>query len=255
MRRLRFPIWGCRDIDNLKKREKPNCCAGSVTLEAAVFLSMFILFSVVMMDLIQIARAQMILQYAINSAAKEISIYSYVLTKSGVTGKRAATSENADACRGKAGELLNGLGEVQASLESGNPEHVINAGTNLYSGLKQLTGEYGSDLEKLAQDAVDVGKQQAADRVSAVLIESYVKPRVEECIRLMSEREADGYLESLGILGGCASLDYSHSKWAAEKKGDLAVLEVVVEYPVEIKLGWIHLPEKRFRVRAKTALW
>lgn len=255
MRRLRFPIWDYRDIDNFKKKEKPSCCRGSVTLEAAIFLPMFILFSVAMMDLIQIGRAQTILQYAVNSAAKEISIYSYVLTKGGVTGKRVETSENADACKGKMTELVDGLEGVQKSLGSGNPGNVINAGTDLYSVLKKLAGEYGEDLEKLGKDATDVSKQWAADKVSAFLIESYVKPRVEACIRMMSEKEPGAYLESLGILGGCTSLDYSHSKWAAEKKGDLVVLEVVVEYPVEIKLGWIHLPERRFRVRAKTAIW
>ena len=40
------------------KKEK-----GSITLEAAIFLSMFLIAYLAFMDLVQVARAQMILQY------------------------------------------------------------------------------------------------------------------------------------------------------------------------------------------------
>lgn len=261
MKRLRFPIWGCKGIDRNSKidrngqTEKKTDCAGSVTLEAALLLSMFILFSSAMMDLIQIARAQIILQYAVNNAAKEISVYSYVLTKAGITQKRVETSESADEFKGKIGELVSGVKQVHSALDGGSIGGVVVAGKNLYGVLEGLIGEYGEAPGELVSDVVDVGKQWAADKVSSKLIELYVKPRVEECIKNMSGDDADGYLESLGILGGTVSLDYSKSEWAKEKKGDLPVLRVVVEYPVEIKLGWIELPERNFRVCATTAIW
>ena len=60
---------------------------GSITLEASIFLVLFIVFYMMMMGLIQIVRAQVILQYAANETAREISQYSYVLTKTGIGEK------------------------------------------------------------------------------------------------------------------------------------------------------------------------
>lgn len=60
---------GFRDIKNKKKKEK-----GSITLEASIFLVIFIVFYMAMMDLIQIARAQVVLQYAANEAAGKFPV-------------------------------------------------------------------------------------------------------------------------------------------------------------------------------------
>ena len=57
-------------------REKRKGEMGGITLEASIFLVIFIVFYLAMMDLIQIARAQVILQYAANETAREISQYS-----------------------------------------------------------------------------------------------------------------------------------------------------------------------------------
>ena len=55
------------------KKEK-----GSITLEAAIFLSMFLIAYLAFMDLVQVARAQMILQYTLDETTKELAQNSYI---------------------------------------------------------------------------------------------------------------------------------------------------------------------------------
>lgn len=250
MKRLRFRIEGYRDIEAEKKRS-----AGSITLEATIFLTMFILFYVVMMDLIQIVRAQAVLQSAVNGAAKEISVYSYVLTKGGITDQRAGTAEAANEFIGKADDLASKAGELLDLLSGSSEGSLKEAAGSLYETGEELVGEYAEDPQKLVSDGLNVVKKWAADEVSAAVIEAFVKPRVEANVEAMSNKTADEYLKSLGIVGGTASLDYSQSKWAQNKNGNLVELEVVVVYSVEIDLGWIKLPERNYKVCAKTALW
>lgn len=252
MRHFRFRIWEYRATE-IKKKKKRS--AGSITLEAAIFLTLFILFYVVMIDIIQIARAQAVLQYAANSAAKEISVYSYVLTKGGITDQRAGTSETANNFKGKAAQLADGLEKV-GNILSGNSEgNLVDEAGKLYETGEGLVNEYGEDPEKLLNDGLSVVKQWAANEVSSAVVGAFVKQRVEANIEAMSNKSADDYLKSLGVVGGTASLDYSQSKWAENKSGNLVELEVVVVYSVKIDLGWISVPERRYKVCAKTALW
>ena len=252
MRHSRFPTWGYRGT---KTEKDKRYSAGSITLEATIFLTMFILFYVVMLDLIQIVRAQAVLQYAVNSAAKEISVYSYVLTKGGITDQRAGTSETANDFKGKATELADGVEQVGEILIGESEGNLSDAVGSLYETGEGLMDEYSEDPQKLVNDGLSVVKQWAANEVSAAVIEAFVKPRVEANVEAMSNKTADEYLKSLGIVGGTAELDYSASKWAENKSGNLVELEVVVIYSVEIDLGWIKLPERRYKVCAKTALW
>ena len=91
----------------MKKNNSEN---GSLTVEATVFLTIFILFVLVVYDFLQIARAQVILQYAANQAAMEISEYSYVLTKAGITSKYQQTMSQSRAFQDDtANAVQNGL--------------------------------------------------------------------------------------------------------------------------------------------------
>ena len=61
----------------MKKRQK-----GSITVEATLFLPLFFLAFVSIYSLISFTRAQLIVQYAADQAAKEVAQYSYILERS-----------------------------------------------------------------------------------------------------------------------------------------------------------------------------
>lgn len=241
---LRSATMACRDIKQ-KKSER-----GSITLEAAIFLTLFILFYVAMMDLIQIAKAQVILQYSINEAAKEISAYSYVLTKAGITGKRLETAGKAAEFTGMVKDAITAVQEVGTALTGGDLGGAFSAANEAEEKISKI------NVEEIPENMLSMIKTLAADGVSDFAIQEMVKSEVRKQIGMMSGKDADQFLRELGIEGGMAGLDFGESAWANESVGDgIPVLEVAVVYTIHFDLGYLELEPREFKLCAKTAIW
>ena len=230
-------------------REKRKGEMGGITLEASIFLVIFIVFYLAMMDLIQIARAQVILQYAANETAREISQYSYVLTKAGIVEKRVSTASQAAAFTSDAASLLDDIEEVGNVLSRGG--NVIGAAQNAGEHVQNFFG----DPDALMNNIFALIKTKGADILSNMVAEGIVESVVEAQIENMSAKSADEYLEDLGIEGGMSGLDFSGSKWAKAAGGGMPELEVTIIYTIDFHLGIIELEPRTFKVSAKTALW
>lgn len=251
---MEYKVIKDRAIKDKEKNEKgsitkSSITKGSITLEASIFLAIFIVFYLAMMDLIQIARAQVILQYAANETAREISQYSYVLTKTGIVEKRLSTSMQAAAFTADAAKLLDDIEAVGTALSSGR---------NLV-GAAQQAGEHAQnffgDPDALMDNIFSLIKTKGADMLSSMAIEAIVKNIVEEQIENMSAKGADEYVKDLGIDGGMGGLDFSGSRWANASSGGMPELEVSIVYTIDFHLGIIELKPRTFKVCAKTALW
>ena len=230
-------------------REKRKGETGGITLEASIFLVIFIVFYLAMMDLIQIARAQVILQYAANETAREISQDSYVLTKAGIVEKRVSTASQAAAFTSDAASLLDDIEEVGNTLSRGGD--VIGAAQNAGTHVQDFFG----DPDALMNNIFALIKTKGADILSNMVAESIVEGVVKAQIENMSSKSADEYLEDLGIEGGMSGLDFSNSKWAKAARGGMPQLEVTIVYTIDFHLGIIELEPRTFKVSAKTALW
>lgn len=223
--------------------------AGSITLEATIFLTLFILFYMVLMDLVQIARAQIILQYSVNEVAKEVSTYGYLLTKTGIVEKRVATSGQANDFVGKTTEMVDAIVRVEETLTNGGD--VIDAANDAGEKIQ----DYFGDTDQLVSSILSLIKTEGANIVSDYVIQEIVKGEIEEQIDMMSYKDADRYLQDLGIEDGLDGLDFSQTSWCNTSVGGMPVLEVVVVYTIDFNLGFIKLESRTFRVCAKTALW
>ena len=138
---------------------------GSITLEASIFLVLFIVFYMMMMGLIQIVRAQVILQYAANETAREISQYSYVLTKTGIVEKRVSTSSQAAAFTENASQLMDDIEKVGNTLSTGEgleelPGNIEQAGQHAESLL--------GDPDALMNNIFSLIKTKGADLLSSM---------------------------------------------------------------------------------------
>ena len=236
-------------MESRATREKRKGEMGGITLEASIFLVIFIVFYLAMMDLIQIARAQVILQYAANETAREISQYSYVLTKAGIVEKRVSTASQAAAFTSDAASLLDDIEEVGNTLSRGGD--VIGAAQNAGTHVQDFFG----DPDALMNNIFALIKTKGADILSNMVAESIVEGVVKAQIENMSSKSADEYLEDLGIEGGMSGLDFSNSKWAKAASGGMPQLEVTIVYTIDFHLGIIELEPRTFKVSAKTALW
>ncbi|MBD5453549.1 MAG: pilus assembly protein [Lachnospiraceae bacterium] len=239
----RSATMACRDIKQ-KKSER-----GSITLEAAVFLTLFILFYVAMMDLIQIAKAQVILQYSVNEAAKEISAYNYVLTKAGITDKRTGTAGKAAEFKGEISDVIGAVEKLDNTLANGDVAGAFDAMDDLEENISKI------NVEEIPEDIISLLKTMAADGISDSAIQAMVKSEVKKQIGMASGKDADQFLRELGIENGMAGLDFSESAWAAESKSGIPVLEVAVVYTINIDLGYLKLEPREFKLCAKTGLW
>lgn len=240
----RWIIMGFWGTENKWKNKK-----GSITLEASIFLVLFILFYMAMMDLIQIARAQVILQYAANEAAREISQCSYVLTKVGIVDKRNSTSSQAAAFQADAAGLVGDIEKVGEMLSSGGD--VLGAAQQAGQHIQN----FFDDPDALVNNIFSLIKTKGADILSELVVEVIVEGIVEEQIENMSSKGADQYLKDLGIEDGMAGLNFSESKWANASSGGMPELEVSIVYTIDFHLGILELKPRTFKVCAKTALW
>lgn len=231
--------------------KKKKCCRGSITMEAAIFLTLFILFYMAMMDLIQIAKAQVLLQYSINEVAKEVSVYSYVLTKTGITGKRLNTSEQANEFVGKTTAVVDAIGKVSSTLSSGDAVGTFSAVENAGTAVQDFAGE----VDELPENILSLLKTAGADMASDFAIEEVAKAEVRKQIEMMSGKDPDRFLQDLGIVGGFNGLDFSDSKWANEKEGEIPVLEIAVTYTIDYNLGYLELEPRQYKLVAKTGIW
>lgn len=221
-------------------------------MEASIFLVLFIVFYMMMMGLIQIVRAQVILQYAANETAREISQYSYVLTKTGIVEKRVSTSSQAAAFTANASQLMNDIEKVGNTLSTGE-------GLEELPGNIEQAGQHAENLlgdpDALMNNIFSLIKTKGADLLSNMVIEGIVESVVQEQIKNMSSKGADEYLRDLGIDGGMEGLDFSGSRWANASSGGLPELEVSIAYTIDFHLGILELEPRKFKVCAKTALW
>jgi hypothetical protein len=191
------------------------------------------------MSLIQIAKAQVILQYSINEVAKEVSTYSYILTKAGIVSKRVETAERAEKFseEGVAGAVET---MVTTLSESGLSKDTVNGA-----------------VDELVEELLSTLKTKGADMLSDAVIQEIAKKEVEKQIEAMSNKSADQYLRDLGIEDGMDGLDFSDTKWADAKAddADMPELEVAVSYTIKLNLVYLGEYSKKYELCAKTALW
>lgn len=231
---MRSLITGCWGIKMKKER-------GSITLEASIFLSMFLMFYVALMDLVQIGRAQMIMQYTLNETAKEISQCTYILTKAGIVDERIQTSQKSKQFKERTEEMIDSVSTLVNTI--GNGGDVI--------GQARVTGENVSDYfensEEITDGVIAVVKNLAANLGSEVVIGEICKGSLNKQLSYLSGDDLDAYLKKLGV----ENISFSGTKWFDGSRE----LDIVMTYEVRYNLGFLGEQKRVFKARAKTAIW
>ncbi len=190
---------------------KQNRERGSVTIEATISLSAFMFTVVTLLTIVNICVAQSKISIAINSAAKELSQYSYLYALTGINESESALKAAADETKTDVNGVLSDLNDVFTEIQnlgendvsSGDISGVLEGVDNIAEAsgtLKDSLEELASDPKQLAfgmakilaSDALDVAKSRL---IAAPLSKALCKKN------LVSERGGDveSYLKSLGI--------------------------------------------------------
>lgn len=218
---------------------------GSITLEAAIFLSLFLMAYLAFMDLVQVARAQMILQYTLNETAKEISQGSYILTKTGIVGRSIQTGQKSRDFKNKTQEVLDSVIGLGKAISDGGD--VIQNAQITQNNLE----DYFSNSDDIVQGLIAVAKNQAGTVAKEYAIGQICKGSLKKQLKYITDQEPDVYLEKLGIEGGLSSISFQGTKWFDTDRE----LDIVMTYRLKYHFGILGEQERIYKVRAKTAIW
>ena len=180
---------------------------GSLTVETLVFLIPFIMAFCTLINAARFVQAEMLVHHAITQTAKQMSAYSYVITKAEISDRMQRTN-------GKSAQFQVDVDRATTSIE-GFVEAV-------------------SDMDTLMEDFFGRVKNLGQQTIMTEIVSMLSEKNIESSILLISD-DPDKFLENIGIVGGLSGLDFSNSKWISntEGKGDI---QIVVTYTMKNKL-------------------
>lgn len=232
-----------------KKKEK-----GALTVEATIFLMLFIVFFISLMNMVDIVRAQILIQNGIMQTAKELSQYSYVLTKVGVVESSNQNYEKVKEVRSDVDSVANDITEISSAISniqsSGDIGSSIQTIVNSTNSMSGVLDSYIENPESILAAVIAVGRDQIESSIKTAVIGSITKSRLKTHLS-SNGADPDERLKKLGVENGLEGLDFSESKWFDEGNQDLYI---VCNYTIKLKYMFLE-KSCSFKVCAATRIW
>lgn len=211
-----------------KKKGKWKNSKGSLTVEALLFLIPFIMAFCTIINAARFVQAEVLLHHAATQTAKQISAYSYVLTKAKISEKMQRTN-------GKSEKFAADVENAVSSIE----------------GLADAVGDMDSLVEGVFSLAKSEGRKSLMTQIAGELTEENIK----RSLRLMTDNP-DEFLSSIGIEGGLSGLDYSKSEWLTKGEEEKGNVRIVVEYTMKnVMFPNFDFGQYEFSQSASTLIW
>ena len=237
----------------MKKEEK-----GSLTVEAVLFLIPFMCAFLTLVNVARFVQAEMLVHHAITQTAKELSAYSYILTKTGISGKMQATHRKSEKFITDTTNTANSLGEFMGAVGSvGTGGNLAGEVSNLVStGIsagENLTN-YFSDPKALLEGALAVVQSGGQKRVLCWVVGGISRGNIEAGISKITH-DSDRFLKNIGIVDGIVGLDFSGSSWISNGEGKPNI-EIVVTYQMKnLLFPEFDFGQHEFCQCASTLIW
>lgn len=242
-----------------RKREK-----GAIVIEATISLTAFIFAMLMILSLVDIAYVQAKMGVALNSAAKEISQYSYLYYKFNLDEFDASLSDGTEKSKKTVentidgvGELINSLSEVENSISTMEFDRMFKAIEDGAGSANQMINMYA---EQISEDPkgfiVGMGKlagSELKEEAKVVLGQVMAKAFMKKNLKASAEQEPDAFLKKYHVVDGMDGLDFNYTTLMAY--GTSNEINLVVTYEVEI-VQLLNVDFKfKFQQCAKTSAW
>lgn len=240
-----------------EKEQRKNEQRGSLTVEAILFLIPFMCAFLTLVNIARYVQAELIIHHAITQTAKQISTYSYVLTKSEISKEIQESAEKSDKFQTDTKKAIDDVSGLFSSMNSmangsGNIGDVIEASQNAGSTLTEYfknPDDIVTGVFALAQSGME---RKVLTGVAGAITGMNVKTAIS---KVSGGRSADEYLEDIGIVDGLEGLNFSKTNWISNYGGK-GNIQIVVTY----KLKNLLFPEFGFRETefcqcASTLIW
>lgn len=233
----------------MKKKKQ----SGSITVEATLFLPIFFFAFLSIYNLVYFTRAQLIVQYAADQAAKEVAQYSYILEKTGIIQDLDKLEGKAETFKRELESISSNLETVQKSGESvlqgedviHNSIEVGKTANNLLNTVKT----YIDDPQSFIEGILNCFKGNIAENITKYMVNVVAKSCVYKQISIAGGyTDPLEYMENLGI----SNLSFSKTSWCKNQSRDV---KIVADYDAASNLPFFSMAPRRFRVCASTRIW
>lgn len=227
---------------------------GSVTVEAAIALPVFVCMIVTIVFLIKVVYTHEVIQHAIDETANEMANSSYLYHISGLQGVHDSVRDGIkseselfeshissvfDAYEGLSGELEEGSENAQDILES--LEDMLNAGEDAVENPLQ---ELKSVAFAISEGAFDDLKTQVCIPIAKLYLKKYLKSH--------KIKNVDLRLRDLNVIQGFNGLDFSKSEFFADGNNNI---DIIVMYKINIPVPVKIVPAILVVQRATAKAW
>lgn len=258
--------------------------SGMMVVECTISFTIFLMVVIAIIYLINIFTVHNRIQFAINSAANELSSYSYLYQALGVRGAEQTVEKDGEPYTSKIddtqAQVIDTLTQIETTFSDGkeladgvsNPELSEDYVSNIEESLKKVGDDIDATKESaekskdkitelvsdedsllagiiyMGMSAADYGIHDVAGTVMAELLTK----------KYLGGSEADAYLKSYGIEEGYAGLDFSGSSVFNDSDGtDKRIIDFVVQYDIDMDFIGFVMPESKLHVvqRVSVAAW
>ena len=255
---------------------------GSLTVEAAIVLVIFISGYASIVSLTDFIRAQMIIQYSLNQTAKEISSYCYLPAKLGLLNDAKTISDHAKTFKEDTDTVIDsvvklyeaveeGSGNIKSSVQSiqeaegmdGLLSTVKDAGAmtqqdfqNVAAASKtfaEKSGDYFSEPKNILKGLSSLALGEGLNKVKSYAIAAPLsKAIVKKQLSLYgNDSQGRDVLARLGVEGGIDGLNFMGSMLF----NDGETIEIRVVYDMSVNFPWFGEKKFHFSQAAVTRAW
>jgi len=255
------------NVKGLRKKDR-----GAIVVEATLSFTAFVFAIFTILSLVNIFFIQAKIGIALNSAAKEISQYSYLYYKLGADKLQAEFKEGTEESRDLADKTVDGIGAVMevfadgeavwgevvdGSVESQDFEDLFNKAKQTGSDVKSLISTYGSKLEEDPKGfIIGMGKMaltELGEEGKVVLGQVLATAFMKKNLKAHPSDDADAFLKRHRVVDGLDGLDFNYTSLMAY--GTTNQIQLCVTYEVSV-IRLLDIDYKfKFRQVAKTSAW
>ena len=248
--------------------EKSKRNKGSLTVEAAIALPVFICVVMSLVLLMRIIYVHSIIQHAITQTADELATYSYIYSVTGVQKLHDQAvdylDQNKETFENHAGEIVEAygslsdtgkaLGDAAANPQDADLEQISQMLSDSSSQAEKLAGvitEAAKDPKKELMSLVCAFARAGMEDAKAILAEPLIRLVIGKYLRTGDISDADKRLLGLQIEGGFNGLDFKSSRFFSDKRS----IDITVKYRMKNILPIRFLPEICIVQRASVRAW
>lgn len=247
----------------LKKLKRAN---GAVTIEATISLTAFLFLFLMIYSVITICRAQAIIQVAINSAAKEISQYSYLYSLTGINEAMAEVTQGAEGTKQDVNDIAANVSQVFNGIQSisgkaaeitsdpygvmENPQGAMDTWESMMGDLKEagaaatearktLSEMASGDTKQLVFGMAKLMVSEGYEEAKSLVAEAVSRGLVQKHLKRSKDDTAESFCKAVGIQPGTYfgtesyfnGIDFSHSRLMPYGSSEITI---VANYKIKL---------------------